>query len=168
MVCAESSASFSNTAAFLMSSLGEATERVTSILVQQSGCGHWHDCRVGAQARSCLSAAEGTGRPAAAQRQPPALASGGTARLLLLLNGEQKWAVEGQPLQKNRIRRPGPERSPPGRRDASNEKDKKGSGVQNEVRVFLVACSWAERRAGTASAALSHPPPPPRRAGRTG
>ena len=101
MVCAESSASFSKTAAFLMlilmSSLGEATERVTSILVQQSGCGHWHDCRVGTQVRrGCFSAAEGTGRPAAAQRQPHALASGGTARLLSLLNGEQKWAVEGQ------------------------------------------------------------------------
>ena len=36
MVCAESSASFSKTAAFLMSSLGEATERVTS-MVQ-----YWH------------------------------------------------------------------------------------------------------------------------------
>ena len=32
MVCAESSASFSKTAAFLMSSLGEATERVTSMV----------------------------------------------------------------------------------------------------------------------------------------
>ena len=38
MVCAESSASFSKTAAFLMSSLGEATERVTSILVVGQAC----------------------------------------------------------------------------------------------------------------------------------
>ena len=126
------------------------------------------DCRVGAEARrGCPVGGGGTGRPAAAQRQPHALASGSTTPLLSLLNGEQKWAVEGQRLQKNGIRRPGPERSPPGRRDASNEKDKKGSGVQNEVRAFLAACSWAERRAGTAPAALFHPAPPPRRAART-
>ena len=111
-------------------------------------------------------AAEGTGRPAAAAEAASRARVGGTARLLSLLNGEQKWAVEGQRLQKNRIRRTAPERPPPGRRDASNEKDKKGSGVQNEVRAFLAACSWAARRAGTAPAALSHPPHHPRRAGR--
>ena len=162
MVCAESSASFSKTAAFFMSSLGEATERVTSIVcvwvwlhlprLQAGGAGAARLPRRRRKAPGDLLRRRGS---------LASLASGGTARLLSLLNGEQKWAVEGQLLQKNRIPRPAPERSPPGRRDASNEKDKKGSGVQNEVRVFLVACSWAERRAGTASAALSHPPPPP-------
>ena len=125
MVCAESSASFSKTVALMMSSLGEATDRVTSILevgqacevrrefqgaaaaraargcaaavqywYSRSGCGHWPwpDCSVGAQARcGCPVGGAGTGRPAAARRQPPALASGGTARLTQRSPGAQKW-----------------------------------------------------------------------------
>ncbi len=95
------------------------------------------DCGVGAQSgatapvsggmhRATCCGAEAASR-ARVERHGP---------FISLLNGEQKWAVEGQLLQKNRIRRPGPERSPPGRRDASNEKFKNCSGVQNEVRAF--------------------------------
>ena len=42
MVCAESSASFSNTADFLMSSLGEATDRVTSMVLCRA-VQYWHN-----------------------------------------------------------------------------------------------------------------------------
>ena len=90
MVCAESSASFSKTAAALMSSLGEATERVTSMIVLvQSGCGPL--ARLCKSGRSCPFGGGSTGRPAAAQRQPHALASGGTARLTQRSPGAQKW-----------------------------------------------------------------------------
>ena len=49
MVCAESSASFSKTAAFLMSSLGEATERVTSMMQ------YWYSLGMAPLARLVMS-----------------------------------------------------------------------------------------------------------------
>ena len=74
-----------------MSSLGEATDRVTSMVLCSIGT-VWSDCRVGAEARrSCPAGGGGTGRPAAAQRQPLALASGGTARFYSTLSETQNW-----------------------------------------------------------------------------
>ena len=160
MVCALSSASFSKTAAALMSSLGEATERVTSMLcslgVATGTTAEWGRRRNAA----APSTAEGAGRPAAAQRQPPR-SRRAARRLYSRCSTESKnGQLKGNNCKKIGSVARGPSAPPPGRRDASNEKDKKGSGVQNEVRAFLAACSWAERRAGTAPAALSHPPPP--------
>ena len=131
MVRAESSASFSKTADFLMSSLGEATERVTSILVVGQACEVRREFQGAAAARTARgcdaylaavqyravglgvaplagptagwgrraapSAAEGTGRPAAAAEAASRARVGRHGAFNSTLSGRSKMAaVEGE------------------------------------------------------------------------
>ena len=174
MVCAESSASFSKTAAFLMSSLGEATERVTSMVRCSIGtvwvwlspdCDEcWHRRRAAYPGRNAPGDLLWHGGSLVRSR-------GAARQLLFNALRTQKWtAVEGEAASAPKIGpvARGPSAPRPGAATPPGRAPKMLLGAKcSEKGPPRRLPSCAERRAGTAPAALSHPPPPPRRAGRT-
>ena len=110
------------------------------------------------------------GRPAAAQRQP--LRSVGRHGNFISTPGEHKTgpAVEGEAASAQKIGpvARGPSAPRPGAATPPGFAPKMLLGAKcSEQGPPRRLPSCAERRAGTAPAALSYPPPPPRRAGRT-